>query len=154
MIEEHGRVVAREPGAIWVETVRASTCSSCQARSGCGHRLINHASAGQRARLRVASERALTDFNEGDTVVVGIPEGALLRGALWVYGLPMALLFAGALLGSALPLPFDGAAAFGVAGLALGFLCNRWRATGAPRPADQPVVLGRSRAGESIIQIQ
>ena len=148
MSEGHGRVVARGPGAIWVETVRASTCSSCQARSGCGHRLINHASAGQRARLRVVTDRALTDFNEGDTVVIGIPEGALLRGALWVYGLPMALLFAGALLGNALPLPFDGAAALGIAGLALGFWCNRGHAAGARKRADQPVVLCRPRAGE------
>ncbi|MBF3221453.1 transcriptional regulator, partial [Pseudomonas aeruginosa] len=28
MIEEQGRVVATEPGAVWVETVRRSTCSS------------------------------------------------------------------------------------------------------------------------------
>ena len=56
MIEEQGRVVAREPGAIWVETVRAGTCSSCQARQGCGHSVINRQAAGQRARLRVVTD--------------------------------------------------------------------------------------------------
>ncbi|MBF2948649.1 transcriptional regulator, partial [Pseudomonas aeruginosa] len=36
MIEEQGRVVATEPGAVWVETVCRSTCSSCSANAGCG----------------------------------------------------------------------------------------------------------------------
>ena len=68
MIEEQGRVVAREPGAIWVETVRAGTCSSCQARQGCGHSVINRQAAGQRARLRVVTDLS---FRDGDPVVIG-----------------------------------------------------------------------------------
>ena len=86
MIEEQGRVVAREPGAIWVETVRAGTCSSCQARQGCGHSVINRQAAGQRARLRVITD---LDFQDGDPVVIGVPEKAVLYGALWVYALPL-----------------------------------------------------------------
>ena len=93
MIEEQGRVVAREPGAIWVETVRAGTCSSCQARQGCGHSVINRQAAGQRARLRVVTDLS---FRDGDPVVIGVPEKAVLYGALWVYALPLALLFGGA----------------------------------------------------------
>ncbi|ERS11106.1 SoxR reducing system RseC family protein [Alloalcanivorax xenomutans] len=144
MIEERGRVVAREPGAIWVETVRAGVCDACQARKGCGHRLINQ-SGGQRARLRVLTRDT---FQEDEEVVVGIPEGALLRGALWVYALPLVLLFSGALLGGALPLPFDGAALFGVLGLLLGFIINRWRDRGDRGRAYQPTVLRRCPARE------
>lgn len=149
MIEEQGRVVAREPGAIWVETVRAGTCSSCQARQGCGHSVINRQAAGQRARLRVVTD---LNFRDGDPVVIGVPEKAVLYGALWVYALPLALLFGGALLGDTLSLTLagravDGAALFGVGGLLLGFLITRLhgrRVAGAGRY--QPRVLSRPGA--------
>ena len=124
MVEENGRVVALEPGAAWVETIRATTCQSCSARQGCGHAVMDRASAGSRARIRVPSDRVLS---VGDQVVVGIPENALLKGAAMVYLLPLVCLFAGALLGS--QLSFSGqdlSALFGVAGLVVGFLVNRW----------------------------
>ena len=115
MLQEQGVVVAVEPGAIWVETVRASTCGACKAKAGCGHHLINEQQSGQRARLRVPS---LDSHQVGDTVNVALPEGALMRGALWVYGLPLVLLFTGALLGSALPVEaVDTSALLGMAGL-------------------------------------
>ena len=86
MLQEQGVVVAVEPGAIWVETVRASTCGACKAKAGCGHHLINEQQSGQRARLRVPSQDS---HQVGDTVNVALPEGALMRGALWVYGLSL-----------------------------------------------------------------
>ncbi len=46
MIEEQGRVVATEPGAVWVETVRRSTCSSCSANAGCGQGLMQRLGVG------------------------------------------------------------------------------------------------------------
>ncbi len=123
MLQEQGVVVAVEPGAIWVETVRASTCGACKAKAGCGHHLINEQQSGQRARLRVPSQDS---HQVGDTVNVALPEGALMRGALWVYGLPLVLLFTGALLGSALPVEtVDTSALLGMAGLFLGFAVNR-----------------------------
>lgn len=125
MIEERGRVVAREVGAVWVETVRASSCQSCSARQGCGHALVNASEAGARARVRALSSSGL---EVGDTVIIGIPEGLLVRGALRVYLLPLVLLLAGALLGDLLlaGLPLEGAAVGGVAGLLAGFVVNRW----------------------------
>ncbi len=123
MLQEQGVVVAVEPGAIWVETVRASTCGACKAKAGCGHHLINEQQSGQRARLRVPSQDS---HQVGDTVNVELPEGALMRGALWVYGLPLVLLFIGALLGSALAIEtVDASAILGMAGLFLGFAINR-----------------------------
>lgn len=125
MIEESGRVVAVEDAAVWVETVRSSTCQSCNARHGCGHSLLERDRAGARARVRALSGDLR--LNTGDQVVVGIPEGALMKGALMVYLLPISLLFIGALLGAWLSPPdLDLSAILGVAGLAVGFLVNRW----------------------------
>lgn len=125
MIEETGRVVAVEASAVWVETVRRSTCQSCSARHGCGHSLMERDRAGARARVR-----ALCDGHQpqvGDQVVVGVPEGALMHGAVMVYLLPMVLLFAGALVGALISGAEQTLAApFGVAGLVIGFLFNRW----------------------------
>lgn len=124
MIEESGRVVAVEPGAVWVETVKQTACASCSARSGCGHKVLDSARAGARARVR-----ALTDgetYRVDDQVVVGIPEGMLMRGAIMVYLVPLLLLFAGALIGSRLQYGGQDLSAFlGLAGLAAGFLINR-----------------------------
>lgn len=162
MIKEQGRVVACEPGAVWVETVRVGTCSSCEARQGCGHSVINRQAAGQRARLRVATDRP---FRDGEAVVVGVPEKAVLYGAFWVYGLPLALLFAGALLGDALSLSWaghalDGAALLGVSGLLLGFLINRLHghyAVGSdryqPRMLSDPAKDGAAQS-ETIIRVR
>ncbi|MDX1803118.1 MAG: SoxR reducing system RseC family protein [Alcanivorax sp.] len=124
MIEEQGVVVAVEPGAIWVETVRASTCGACQARAGCGHHLINQQQSGQRARLRVVTDRE--DYRVGDSITLGLPEQALMQGALLVYGLPLLLLFTGALVGSCVPVTrVDASAVGGIAGLLAGFVINR-----------------------------
>ena len=116
MIEETGRVVAVEPDAVWVETLRRGACESCSARQGCGHKLLDSERAGSRARLRVLNPDLL--LCTGDQVVLGIPEGALM---------PLVLLFVGALLGAQISLyQTDLSAALGVAGLAVGFLINRW----------------------------
>jgi sigma-E factor negative regulatory protein RseC len=155
VIEEQGRVVALEPGAVWVETIRHNACQSCAARKGCGHAMMDAERAGSRARVRVLSGE-LSDANAGESsatplrldefVVIGIPEGLLLRGALMVYLMPLLLLFAGALLGqqfidSAL---LDPAAVGGLTGLAGGFLINRWYSVRHRRdPAMHPQVLRR-----------
>lgn len=77
MIEEQGRVVATEPGAVWVETVRRSTCSSCSANAGCGQGLMQRLGVGAgRARVRALSDLSL---RVGDAVVLGIHEDLLLR---------------------------------------------------------------------------
>ena len=125
MLLEQGTVVAVEADAIWVETVRASTCGACKAKAGCGHHLVNQQQSGQRAHLRVpVSSRE--SHQVGDTVQLALPEGALMRGALWVYGLPLALLVAGAVLETLLPVTaFDASALFGMGGLVLGFVINR-----------------------------
>ena len=70
MIEEQGRVVALEPGAVWVETRRKSTCSGCSARNGCGQGLMDQLGVRERRDL----VRAVSDLHlqVGDSVVVTI----------------------------------------------------------------------------------
>ncbi|MDF1780077.1 MAG: SoxR reducing system RseC family protein [Alcanivoracaceae bacterium] len=139
MIEETGQVVAVEDGAVWVETVRVSGCQSCSANKGCGHAVMDRKQAGSRARIR-----ALNSFtvSEGQAVVLGLPEGALLKGAVVVYLLPLLLLFIGALIGEGLAGAGHGAVVGGLLGLALGFVGNRWYSQAHEHDVDlQPQVL-------------
>ena len=142
MIEEQGRVVALEDDRLWVETLRRSACDSCSANKGCGHAVMDRNQAGARARIKVIAHHAV-QASVGDQVVVGIPEGALLRGAMMVYLVPLLCLFAGALLGSLVQLQsFDLSLFGGLAGLLVGFLANRWYSvTNARNPALQPQLL-------------
>lgn len=47
MITETGKVVAEKGERVWVQTIRASACQSCAARSGCGQRVLASATGGR-----------------------------------------------------------------------------------------------------------
>jgi sigma-E factor negative regulatory protein RseC len=152
VIEEQGRVVAVEPGAVWVETVRHTACQSCAASKGCGHALLDSQRAGARARVRALTADS---YRLDDLVIVGIPEGLLMRGAIMVYLLPLLMLFAGALLGQQFGgFVADPAAVGGLAGLAGGFFINRWYSVRHRRdPAMHPQVL-RHQLNDSVACVQ
>lgn len=140
MIEESGRVVAVEDGAVWVETLRRSTCSACSANAGCGQGLMEKLGVGQRRGY----VRALSDLQlaVGDTVVIGVREELLVQSALLVYLLPLLGLFAGAMLAQWLAL----AESFVILGALGGFFALWWLARWRSRrcaddPLRQPVVL-------------
>lgn len=140
MIEEQGRVVAVEDGAVWVETLRRSTCSSCSANSGCGQGLMDKLGVGQRRGYL----RALTDLQlaVGDGVTIGIREDLLLGSALRVYLLPLLGLFAGAMLAEWLALGESFVILAGLSGFFAAWLLVRWRSRRHDHdPACQPVVL-------------
>lgn len=140
MIEEPGRVVALEPGAVWVETLRKSTCSGCSARNGCGQGLMDRLGAREKRGLI----RALSDMqlSVGDSVIVGVREDALLRGALLVYLFPLIALFASAVIASALSASEPYVILAGLAGFFASWLVVRHR---GQKTADdtqlQPVIL-------------
>lgn len=149
MIEEPGRVVALDRGAVWVETLRRSTCNACSANAGCGQGLMDKLGVGQRRGL----VRALTDLQlaVGDGVVIGIREDLLVRGSLLVYLLPLLGLFAGAMLAEWLAL----AEAFVILGGLGGFLAVwwlvRWRSRQSSDDPDlQPVVLRAELAVQAL----
>ena len=124
MIEEPAVVVEAGAGYAWVETQRRSACGACSASEGCGTAALAKVWGDRRARVRAISALPL---QPGDAVIVGLAEGALLRGSLLVYLLPIVLLLAGALLGQT---AFAGAGEepvilSGAVGLGLGFLAAR-----------------------------
>ncbi|CAA0087339.1 Protein RseC [Zhongshania aliphaticivorans] len=96
MITESGRVVGIEEDALWVETVRRSTCGSCAAQKGCGQGLMNKATDGRRNQLRVLlGSQPSSMFELDEEVGISIPERALISGALVVYLLPLLSMIAG-----------------------------------------------------------
>ena len=146
MIEETGRVVALEEGAVWVETLRKSTCSSCSANAGCGQGLMDKLGVGrQRGFVRVLSDLQLA---LDDVVVIGIREDVLLRTAVLVYLLPLLGLLAGALLASSLGLTERLVILVSMLSLLFAWLAVRWQCRRTQDdPARQPVVLRDMLAG-------
>lgn len=140
MIEEPGQVVGLDQGAVWVETLRKSTCSSCSANAGCGQSLLDKlAISSQRSTVRVLTDLQL---NVGDKVIIGLREDALMRGSLLVYLLPLLGLFMGALGADYFALGEPWSIAVGFAGFVLaGVLVRAHSRRHADDPALQPVVL-------------
>lgn len=140
MIEESGRVVAVEAGAVWVETLRKSTCGSCAANAGCGQGLMDKLGvSARRGHVRALSDLRLT---VGDSVVIGVREDLLLRAALLVYLLPLLGLLAAAGLANGAGLGEPLVIIAGVLGLALTWFAVRQQSQRtATDPAMQPVVL-------------
>ncbi len=98
MIEEQGRVVTVESEYVWVETTRRSSCSSCNARQGCGQHLSEKYKSDAYFSYIKASSRWI--LKEGDHVVVGIPEGSLLKASFLIYLFPLILSMVGLWLSS------------------------------------------------------
>lgn len=101
MIEEQATVVRAIHGTAWVEAVRRSTCGSCSAAAGCGTSLLDRFLGRRPLRLEVDNS---LDVATGDQVIVGVPEGAMLRAAAAAYLAPLFGLILGAVLGRHLPL--------------------------------------------------
>jgi sigma-E factor negative regulatory protein RseC len=140
VIEEQGRVVAVEWGAVWVETLRKSTCSSCSVKAGCGQSLLDQLSAsGRRGLVRALSNLQL---NVGDRVIIGVREDLLVRGSLLVYLLPLLGLFAAAVSAEQLGLSEPWVILSALFGFLLACCAVRWRSRiTVGDPALQPVVL-------------
>lgn len=89
MVEESGTVVRIDGDALWVETLRQSTCGTCRARSGCGQRAL----AGvlqTTSTLRVPLDgRSPGAFAIGEAVTIGIPDHVIALGSLGVYLVPL-----------------------------------------------------------------
>ena len=148
MIEEQGRVVAVEPGAVWVETLRKSTCSGGSANAACGHGPMERLGVGRhRGYLRALSQ---LQRSVGDSVVIGVREDLLVRSSLLVYLFPLLGLLAAALVAESLGLTEPLIILAGLAGLFGTWLLVRWRASRyADDPELQPVVLRALLAGGS-----
>lgn len=141
MIVESGVVIRVDTGAVWVQTIRQTTCGSCRARHGCGQKLLNQFSAEAADIKAICDGDLLNRLKPGDTVDIGIAEGALVAASLLTYGIPILLLVIGAWFGSLTQsnvLSFMAA----VIGLVGGALFVRWiQGRGFQAQSFEPVVL-------------
>lgn len=142
MIEECGRVVAVEADGVWVATLSRSGCGRCDEPGGCGRRSIFRLFGERQHHVHARVSPGGRAPVPGDPVLVGVPEGLVLRAALLLYLLPLLALLAGAVIGDLL-LGEAGSILLGVGGLGTGFLAARVISRNRFQdPRWQPVVLG------------
>lgn len=101
MIEEQVIVTSLDVGGVWVEGVQQSACGSCSAKAGCGKHTMSQ--LGRKVSLWLSKDDSSgNDLTIGQQVIVGLPEGAILRSTLVLYGIPLMFLLAGAIVGHTL----------------------------------------------------
>lgn len=97
-VEGIARVVRVEGDEAWLEPEQTTSCGHCASSASCGVSSREEAGIGtvssrlQARRFFLDNPGGLSGFHEGERVVVGVSERALLNAALTAYGLP--LLFA------------------------------------------------------------
>lgn len=150
-MRESGRVVAVENDALWVETIRQSTCNACSAEKVCGQGIMNRMGSGKRHHLKVPLDgRDPQDFQPNDEVTIRVPDGALVGAALLVYLVPLLGLIGGMLFFEArFAEPAIGALLGFGSGLGLVWLHGRLQFVGKRY---QPVLVGRPRRSASGVQ--
>jgi sigma-E factor negative regulatory protein RseC len=127
MMTETGVVTGHEEGFARVEISRSAHCAMCSSKESC--------TQGSDAGPMVLLVEDPLGAPDGSTVEVGVPDGAVLRGALLVYALPLAVLVTALALTEAL----HGAQVIGVVGGIVGggiamWLGGRMSRRGACRP--------------------
>ena len=105
MIEEQVIVTSITAQGAWVEGIQQSACGSCSAKAGCGQHAMSQ--LGRKVTLWLPfsepkEEQSQADLKVGQQIVVGLPEGAILRSTLVLYGVPLIALVLGAVFGNAL----------------------------------------------------
>jgi sigma-E factor negative regulatory protein RseC len=146
VIEEQAKVLRADARVALVQAERRSTCGSCAAASGCGTSLLDRFLGRRTPLLEVDNDLGV---GAGDAVIVGVPEGAMLRAAAAAYLGPLVGLIVGALAGRHWPLAGGGSEALSLFGAALGFggalwLVGRYSRSLARDPRFRPVLLRRN----------
>ncbi len=122
LLESVARVVALKDGTAWLEPEPKASCGGCMSLAMCGAK-------GGGLRALAARRFPLADapgLRVGERVVVGLPEGSVLRAAATAYGLPMLLM-----IGAGIAAQTNGASDLGgglamAGGLAAGLLLGRF----------------------------
>ena len=115
MTEIDGWVTAVGNGELWVEVRPQTGCGRCHEPGGCGGGMLN--GDGRVRNYRVSNAIGAV---VGDRVLLGVENGAVLRGALIAYGIPGLLVIAGAAAGTIA----TGSDAVAAAGAVAGLLCG------------------------------
>jgi len=88
MIEESGLITRIDDLGVWIEVNRKSACASCSAQAGCGQKKLVDWLPSKRVEVRVDNPLNLI-LSPGQTVTVGLEEGALLRASSLIYLTPL-----------------------------------------------------------------
>lgn len=92
-VEGLARVVGIDRDGVWLEPEQTTSCGHCASADVCGAKGIGTvASRLEARRFHLDSAAAL---HVGDRVVVGVHDGALLKGALIAYAMPLLVCFTG-----------------------------------------------------------
>lgn len=94
MIEQNAVVISIDGQYALVEAQRQSSCSSCNAKKGCGTGVLEN-SLGRRAMQMKAINQC--EALPGDEVVVAVPEKGFIKTAFFTYLLPLLLMLVGAI---------------------------------------------------------
>lgn len=94
MIEERAKVSRVGTKICWVRPLGAESCARCVAGRGCGGGALTRLTGANRPEIAVALSGSSFIPSVGETVIIGIEEGALLRAALLAYGMPLLALLA------------------------------------------------------------
>jgi len=145
MLEAQGIVVERDDEFVVVQTQRQSSCGQCSVSQKCATSSLAQLFGRQQTRIKVMNH---DNIQVGDQVVIGLPEGALLKGSIILYLLPLFTLLSAALsyefLAAALHWPHDERVTVivGLLGLGLGLIgVKRFSVRLSEHAHYQPVIL-------------
>lgn len=133
---EQAEVIAVEGDRVHLAARRRSQCGSCAARAGCGHGLLDQLGRSRSVTIDLPRTSVPDGVTVGQTLLLRVPEGSVLRASCELYGPPLLGLLAGAGV-AAIGFPQADAVAVvaATAGLFMGWLVARWRlATGTRIP--------------------
>ena len=128
MIEEQAQVVEVKGNQLVLQAQTQSACGSCAASRGCGTSLLAKVMGRKFTRFQVDNN---VNARVGDTVVVGIPEDALLKGSVVMYIIPVIGMLVFALFSDFFIIESAQfrdlmIAASGIMGLVFGSLMSKW----------------------------
>ncbi len=128
MIEEQAEVAEVIGDQLILQARTKSVCGSCAVSKGCGTSVLSKVVGRKFTRFQVDNS---VNAVAGDTVVVGIPEDALVKGSMVMYILPVFFMLVFALLSEfflshSLQSRDLAIAGFSITGLILGFFLSKW----------------------------
>ena len=154
-VEGIARVVRIDGDQVWLEPEQTTSCGHCASSANCGVSSREEAGIGTvtsrlQARRFVLDNIAGQGFVEGERLVIGVSERALLNAALTAYGLPLLFALVG---GSVVQGLYgeDATTMFGmIASLALGLVVARLNARRLAAKGElAPRFLRRARPDET-----
>jgi len=144
MIKEQAKVIAVKDGQVSIEIDRSSACGSCSARNGCGTSILDRFFKRTDNHMVIKSD---LDIVVGDEIVVGLQEGALIKGSFVVYTVPLLLLLAVAVIAKQITGSEAASIIGAVTGFVLGLLYVRYFSLSVKNDERfHPVILSHSNA--------